>query len=446
MRKIILLAFLSIAISAGAQETKSLTLKEAINYALQNKADAKKAKLEVENSEYKIEEVRSRALPQISANGSLTYNPILQTTYLDGGNFGGTPGSVVKLNFGQKWSSVAGVSLTQALFDQSVFTGLKAAKTTREFYQINAQLTEEQVIERVANNYYQVYVQRQKLAVLDSNYVNTTKVKNIIKGQFDNGLAKKIDLDRIVVKLSNISTQRQQVLNAVQLQENALKFYMGMPIETPISIPQTAFEVSPQALSEAPNTANRTEYLLLKKNEQLLEFQKKADMAAYYPTLSLTAGYNYIGQGPKVPLGAKPADGVYWSDYSAIGLNLKVPIFTGFSTRSKVRQDEVSLRSIKEDLIDTKLSLDLAYENAKTQIDNSIITIKNQKENAQLSQEVLNNTNNNYIQGLATLTDLLDAENAYIEAQNNYTAAILDYKLAEIQLIKSKGELKTLIN
>jgi outer membrane protein len=44
------------------------------------------------------------------------------------------------------------------LFDQSVFTGLKAAKSTREFYQINAQLTEEQVIERVANAYYQVYV------------------------------------------------------------------------------------------------------------------------------------------------------------------------------------------------------------------------------------------------------------------------------------------------
>jgi outer membrane protein TolC len=50
-----------------------------------------------------------------------------------------------------------------------------------------------------------------------------------------------------------------------------------------------------------------------------------------------------------------------------------------------------------------------------------------------------------YLQGL-TLTDLLDAENAFTEAQNNYTAAVLDYKLAEIQLIKSKGELKTLIN
>jgi outer membrane protein TolC len=230
------------------------------------------------------------------------------------------------------------------------------------------------------------------------------------------------------------------------LQENALKFYIGMPIETKIIIPQSQFEVSPQALSEAPNTENRTEYLLLKKQEQLLNFQKKADQAAYYPTLNLSAGYNYIGQGPKMPWGAKPSDGVYWSDFSSIGLNLKVPIFSGFATRARVRQADINIRSLQEDISDTKLGLDLAYQNAKIQIDNSIITIGNQKTNAQLAQEVLNNTRNNYIQGLASLTDLLDAENSLTEAQNNYTSAILDYKLAEIQLIKSKGELRTLIN
>lgn len=445
MKKTILLIILSFALGANAQEVKSLTLKEAINYALENKADAKKAKLKVENSEYQIQEVRSRALPQISANGNLTYNPVLQTTVIDGAGFG-QPGTTIQAAFGQPWISTAGVSLTQALFDQTVFTGLKAAKSTREFYQINEQLTEEQVIERVANNYYQVYVQRQKLTVIDSTFKNTNKVKNIIKGQYDNGLAKKIDLDRILVKISNISTQRQQVLNAVQIQENALKFYMGMPIETQIVIPQTEFEVSPQSLSETPNTANRSEFLLLKKQEQLLTYQKKAIEAGYYPTLSLSAGYNYIGQGPKMPIGGKPADGVYWSDFSSIGLNLKVPIFTGFGTRAKVRQADIDLRSIKEDLVDTKLSLDLAFANAKTQIDNSLTTITNQNQNAQLAKQVLDNTRNNYVQGLASLTDLLDAENALTEAQNNYTSAILDYKLAEIQLIKSKGELKTLIN
>jgi len=445
MKKIILLTFLTFALAANAQEVRTLTLKDAITYALQNKSDAKKAKLQIEKSEYQIQEVRSRALPQISANGSLTFNPILQTNVIDGAAFG-APGTTIQASFGQKWTSGAGVSLTQTIFDQAVFTGLRAARSTREFYQLNSELTEEQVIERVANNYYSVYVQRERLILLDSNYVNTSKVRDIVKGQFDNGLAKKIDLDRIIVRMSNIDTERQQIKNEIQLQENALKFYMGMPIVNQIVIPQTEFEVTPEALTEAPNTANRTEYLLLKKQEELLEFQKTAIKAEYYPTLSLVAGFNYIGQGPEMPLFAKPADGVYWSDYSAIGLNLRVPIFTGFGTRSRVRQADVDIRSLQEDITNTQLSLDLDYRNAKAQIENNIITIGNQKENMRLAGEILSNTKNNYLQGLASLTDLLDAENASLEAQNNYTRAILAYKIAEITLIKSKGELKTLIN
>ncbi|KFF07213.1 TolC family protein [Flavobacterium reichenbachii] len=443
MKRILLIFLCSIGISANAQVT-TLTLKDAVNYALQNKADAKKSKLQVENSEYKIQEVRSRALPQISANGNLTYNPVIQTTVIDGAGFN-APGTTIQAAFGQKWTSTAGLSLTQTIFDQSVFTGLKAARSTREFYQINDQLTEEQVIERVANNYYSVYVQQERLVLLDSNLVNTTKVRDIVKGQFDNGLAKKIDLDRIIVKMSNIDTERQQIKNQIALQENALKFYMGMPIETQIVLPKEEFEVGPAALTEQPNVENRTEYLLLKKQEELLVYNKKAVEAAYYPTLSLSAGYNYIGQGPEFPWFAKPEKGVYWSDFSAIGLNLHVPIFTGFGTRAKVRQADVEIRSLQEDIKDTKLSLDLDYRNAITQIENNLVTIENQKENMRLATEILSNTKNNYLQGLASLTDLLDAENASLEAQNNYTRAVLNYKIAEISLIKSKGELKSLI-
>ncbi|RUT70825.1 TolC family protein [Flavobacterium cupreum] len=443
MKRIILIFLCSIGLSVSAQ-VKTLTLKDALTYALQNKADAKKSKLEVENSEYKIQEVRSRALPQISANGNLTYNPVIQTTVIDGAGFN-APGTTIQAAFGQKWTSTAGVSLTQAIFDQSVFTGLKAAKSTREFYQINNQLTEEQVIERVANNYYSVFVQKERLVLLDSNYVNTTKVRDIVKGQFDNGLAKKIDLDRIVVKMSNIDTERQQIKNQITLQENALKFYMGMPIETQIDMPDEEFEVIPAALTEQANVENRTEYLLLKKQEELLVYNKKAVEAGYYPTLSLTAGYNYIGQGPEFPWFAKPKDGVYWSDFSSIGLNLHVPIFTGFGTRAKIRQADVQIRSLQEDMKDTKLSLDLDYRNAIAQIDDNLVTIENQKENMRLAKEILDNTKNNYLQGLASLTDLLDSENASLEAQNNYTRAVLNYKIAEVALIKSKGELKTLI-
>jgi len=444
MNKIIIAVLLLLAIETNAQESQSLTLKDAITYALQNKSDAKKAKHNIANSEYQIQEARSRALPQISINGGVTYNPILQTTVIDGSTFG-APGTI-QAALGQDWNSIAGISFNQTLFDQAVFTGLKAAKTTREFYQINEQLTEEQVIENVSNNYYQVYVLRQQIALAETNLETTTKVRDIVKGQLENGLAKQIDLDRMNVNLSNIKTQKQQLLNAVQLQENALKFYMGMPISASITIPEEEFAVTPYNNQDSLNPNNRSEFQLLKKQEELLTLQKKAMIAGYAPTLSLSANYNYLGQGDQLPWFATPSEGVYWSDFSSIGLSLRIPLFTGFGTRSKVGQANVQLQILQEDLKDTQLALDLDYENARTQISNSIITLQSQKENMELAEEIQRNINNNYLQGLASLTDLLDAENASIEAQNNYTSAVLDYKLAEIQLLKSKGELKTLIN
>ena len=68
------------------------------------------------------------------------------------------------------------------LFDKSVLPGLDAAKAAREFYKLSAQLTEEQVIEQVATNYYQVLVQRQQIAVVDSTIKNTQKVQRILPG------------------------------------------------------------------------------------------------------------------------------------------------------------------------------------------------------------------------------------------------------------------------
>ena len=446
LKKYIVL-FLTIPVLGFAQEVRQISLQDAVNYALENQSDAKKAKLQVENSEYLIQEARAGALPNLSANGSLTYNPILQETAIPASSFPGgeqSPDPFIVLAMGQKWNAVGGVSLTQNIFDQTVFTGLKAARTTREFYQINAQLTEEQVIERVATAYYNVFVQKEQLETIDSSYVNVSKSRDIIKSLFDNGLAREIDLDRVNVQLMNLSTTRQQLVNAVQLQENALKFYMGMPIEQPIELAEEEFAVESYLLTDEVETENRTEMKVLKKQEELLELQKEARKAAYYPTLSLTAGYNYMGQGDRFPIGSGLEKGVYWSDFSSISLNLRVPIFSGFANKARVSQADIELRTLQEDIRQTELSLDLEYQNAKSQIENNLIAIENQQENVNLAQKVVDNTQNNYRLGLATLTDLLESQNALVDAKNNYSNAVLQYKLAEVRLLKSKGELNTL--
>lgn len=150
------------------QDAKLLTLPEAISYALEHKAEAEKARLDIRKGDAQIAEVKANAYPNLSFNSNTSYNPLLQETVLPGEMFG-APGQQVKVAFGQKWTTSNMFQLQQVLFNQSVFTGLKAARSTKEFYLINAELTEEQIIEKVANAYFQVYQAEQMLDNAQSN-------------------------------------------------------------------------------------------------------------------------------------------------------------------------------------------------------------------------------------------------------------------------------------
>ncbi|KGE13008.1 TolC family protein [Sphingobacterium deserti] len=421
-----------------------LTLQQAVKFALDNKKEAKNSKLDLENAQYQIDEVRSGALPQVTGVGSLTYNPLIQQNVIvmEDPATGQSVSTVIQ--FGQPWQANSNLQVTQQIFNQALFTGLKAARTTREFYQVNKELTDEQLIEKVANAYYQVFQSQLQVATVESNLGNTEKNQRVIQGLVDAGLAKKIDLDRTTVQVNNLKAQLQQAKNTMEIQENALKFAMGMEITNQIDLPDETFAIDAQALENLPiDLDNRTEIRVLEKQTELLELDKKAKIADYYPTLSFSGNLGYMSFAQRFPIFNGNATK---TAYSALGLNLSIPIFNGGKTKSQVSQKNIEILRAKVELEDTKLALTMASENARTQVKNSLITINSNEGNVKLAKEVLDNTENNYKNGLATLTELLDAENAYADAQNNLNNSLLDYKVAEVQLIKSKGNLKTLVN
>lgn len=424
---------------------QQVSLQEAIKQALQNKAEAKKAALQVKKAEYKIDEARAGALPQISATISNTYNPILQKSVLPGEVLG-KPGELIPVAFGTKWQSVNVVTLNQNVFDQRVFIGLKAAKSTREFYLLNSDLTNEQIIENVATAYYQVFVQEENLKTVEESYANTERVRNVIKSLVDNGLAKPIDLDRTNVQLTNIGSNKQQLINAVEVSKNSLKFYMGIPIDTPIELEEKTIIPNPQLLDSNVNLETRSELKVLNKQRELLEYSKKATIANLYPTVGLSANYGWQGLGNKFPYATGSSQGTNWGDYASIGLAIKIPIFMGGATKAQIQQAEIDIQDLDQDIQNQKLNLSLDYKNAVSNMENAIINIQSMKDNVDLAEKVQKNTQSNYQYGLATLTEVLDTENALTQAKQNYANALLDYKQAEIKVIKAKGELNTLQN
>ncbi len=428
-------------------QTVQLSLKEALTFALKNNVTIKKARLEAQKGKEMTTEIRSDAYPQISATGSLNDNLQLQKSLLPG-ELLGKPGEDVLVAFGKKYTANAQVQLSQQLFNQSVFVGFKAAKTAEEYYNLNVDLSEENVLQMVASSYYQVLVSREKIAAVEANLNSLKKTEKILADQFKNGLATRIDVDRVKVSLTNIQTQKDELDKTAFQQENMLKYYIGMPIGIAIQIPKEELNQMQQSASNLTDTVDvsgLTEYTLLKKQEQLLILQKKSKIAEYYPKLSFVSNYSKSGLSNKFDL-FKSASTASWIPSSAIGLNLSIPIFDGFGRRSRVRQSQIEIDQLGEDLKDNRQSLNLAYSNAKVQLATSVNTIRNQNENQRLAREVFNSTQNNYNNGLATLTDLLSSETSLTDAQNSYTQALLNYKLAEIQLMKSNGNIKSLIN
>src|SRR5690606_23128732 len=132
--------------------------------------------------------------------------------------------------------------------------------------------------------------------------------------------------------------------NAAILQENALKYLIGMDIHTSIELEASSFEVNPALSLEKPDSlTQRTEIRLLEKQGELLSYNKKAINAQRYPSLALSANYGYMGLGSRLPYFTGGSPEVNRSDFSAISLNLRIPIFSGFSNRSKVQQARIEI-------------------------------------------------------------------------------------------------------
>ncbi len=444
-----LLSFALLPLAVFA-ESKTLSLQEALNLALANNQNIAVSRYEEQVGEQQIIQTRARALPQVSANGNFTDNYKRQVLVLPAGTFGSSTDKPSTITAGTLYSASLGVDATQALIDPAAFTALKAAKASRDYYKLSTKLTEEEVINRTAQAYYQILASREQIAVQDSNISRLTKLIAATEGQFKAGLARRIDLDRIRVNLTNAQTQRIAQLNQIAIQTNALKLLMGVPVDTDISPADISLrEIEEKANAYIPvenfDLANRTELRVLDEQISLSGMQVKAIRAENYPRLSAFANYSGNAVSDKFNDYMKTGGQDVGYGFGSFGLRLNVPIFDGFARQARTQQATLQGLELKKRREAAELSLTTDFRNARFQMANSVNAIAAQKENVQLAKSVFAASESNYNLGLATLTDLLDAQNSFIQAQTSFTQALLAYKIAELESIRAAGNLRSLL-
>lgn len=434
--------------NATAQDQpKALSLKQAIEFALENNTKATKSKLDEEESRYNIKEVRSQALPQLKATGTLDNNLNIPVQLLPGEIVGQAPGTTVEARFGQKYTVSGGLELNQKLFDQSVLGALKAADASNKFYALNTARTKEEVIFQITSDFYQTLIIEENLNIQKANQEKMKKLIEMAEYQHKAGVIKTVDLNRLKVNLTNSETQIQNLQSDLETQLNTMKYHMGMSISESISLDGSTDTLNEttinNALSEGDLSNGRYDYQIVKQQQLLNSLEIKNFRAGYVPTLSAYARQSYNAQRNEFNFfdGSKP-----WFPTTVVGMSLNIPIFDGLKKSAQVQQSKIRLQKLERDEADVKRSINLEYQNALSQLKNSQLSMESQRANVALAEEVYTITEDSYKQGIVPLSDLLNSETELLEANNNFNASLLRYKLAQLSILKAKGQLQTILN
>ncbi|MFY0253406.1 TolC family protein [Chitinophaga sp. 30R24] len=440
-----MVSLLSMAPRAGAQQPNTtapirLSAQEAVDYALANQGAVKTAKLDELIQLAKNKEVSGLALPNVAGTGSYQYNPITQKQMFNMRNFGLPKDSFTVVSFQLPHNLLGELRLTQTLFDPSVLVALQARKTLEDLVAQNVTKTEIDVKTNVYKAYYNVLSANKALDILSENLYSLERILGETKEIYQNGLAEKLDVDRLVVQYTNLQTEQTKLRNLIEVGTASLKYQMGMPLKQPITLTDTlstARIVAGVLDMDKFDYSQRIEYQLLETQKRANEYDLKRYKLKGLPSLQLFGATGALRGSDKFDY----LQNQVWYGYINTGLNLSVPIFSGLQRRRQVDQAFLVVKKNEVDLENLKLGIDLEREQSESTFRNNVLTLEAQEKNMQLAQDVYRTTQIKYKEGVGSSLEMTTAENDLLTAQNNYFTALFNAIVAKIDLLRAYGKL-----
>lgn len=440
----ITLFFFVLALSATivlGQSPHAVPLSECLDLALQNSAQLKKAKIDRQSLEQRLKEGRSAALPKINVGVNLDYYPLLPTNLVPGELFG-MRADFLPVQFGQPWQFMTGLNIQQPLYDESLRRAAPIAGVSRNIYDLLIERSEEEVVFNTATVFYQLLQTQHLMRAMDANRDKLSALQKVGKLQVENGYAVPTDLKRLQVAATNLQTQRQNLQTGISALRQTLQFLCGVPFDQPFEPTDTAAAMPATdstlylSLQGDPNAI--TENRLLLRNIELNKVQARALKAENLPKLSAYAS-GFI-QNQRANANFFENNG-HWFGMAAIGFKFDIPVFNGFRKHHKAIQLQLEGQKLEADRLQLLRAKTLEFQQAREQLQNAVRTLRNNADNVALAREISDKMALQYKEGVVSLTDLLNAQTAQIEAETNYWQQVFNYKLAVLKLLKAAGKL-----
>ena len=445
MKKLFIIPLLFIVTNTiGQEQTKnySFSLEQAIAHAITNNYSAINAGRDVEASREKKWETTAAGLPQI--NGSVGYlnNFILQKSVIPAEFFGGTPGDYATVAFGTKHNMVAQASLSQLLFDGSYIVALQASKTYMKYYENAKHKTDLEIRELVTNSYGSVLLAEESINILQKNKASLEKTLSDTKATFENGLIEEESVEQLQITLNSINSTLNYNKRLVDIAYKMLKITLGVELNESVALTDKLDNLT---LANLDLTATKTEFNINDNvNYQIaMNFQEqralelKLQKSKALPSLSANINYGTNAFKDEFQFFTQHQN---WYNYSNMGINLNVPIFSSLGRSAKTQQAKIALDQANTQLTEAEQKLKLQFAAAKTDYEFSIEDYANAKSNLSLTERIEKKQQTKFKEGLSTSFELNEAQRQLYTAQQRYLQTMVDVinKKAAFEKITNK--------
>lgn len=435
--KNIVSGFLCFASLTATAQVRQLTLNEAIATSLQNnynillaQTDASLAALDRSYANYAF-------LPALSATSGVLWNVNNQKQVLADGSKRERPD--IKSN-----AITGSMNLNWTLFD-----GLRMFINRNRLGQLVA-LGELQIKSQVVNTvaqvmqlYYDVVRQQQQLAAIEEQMRLSEERLKLAQYKFDVGTGAKPDLLQAQIDLNGQRSAALTQQTAIIKIKEQLNQLLVLPLETDFLVADTTIEYNDTLTLDAVRTgitATNPELLIAQKNIDLANLDLRIRRAERLPVLQFNSAYNFNRSNnvtvinPFQPLFNR----LHGLNY---GFSASVPIFNAFNNRRLTKAAEINVRAQQLLLDQSRVTINTSVVNAWRDYDLSKRTLKLEEENMLLVRENLFIARERYRLGITTFIELREAQQSLSDASFRLIQSRYNTKVAEIELMRLRGEL-----
>jgi outer membrane protein len=417
--------FLLSRIYGQETEPQSFSLRDAQEFAVLHSYDSRKSLLDIEAAKKKLRETLADGFPQIDSN--LIYQNNLELpTVLIPDFIGGDPNKKIPVQFGTQHSANFSITVSQKIFDVSYIVGLNTSKIYTQLADQGYERTQLDVKETVTNTYYLILVSEESERIIEANIKNLEKTLYEVSESYKEGFVEETDVDVIQISVTALKNSLQNVQKQTEVAYKLLKFQMGLDLEKKIEITENLEDILrridiQEAISAEFDLSQNIDYKLLNTQEKLAEMAHKNAKAKFWPSISAFYTFQQAAQRDSFNFLNFDHD---WFRSQIFGINIYIPIFKSGGERARIAQAAIALEQARTARIQASQGILLEDARARNDLSAAHENYLNVKDNVELSQKVYDTTLIKYREGIASSTDLTQANDRYLLSQSNYIQAI----------------------